>query len=229
MPTMMNQDNSKQTVKVRKVYSGPLRDKARTQERLIDSVGKVLKIRGYAGLTLANVGKVSGLDRKNIYNYFGDFESLIKAYIDKKEFWKIESKNKIEQLLTTQDEVGKDQVVDLLQDQFETLLNDIGLQKIIHWEMAENTELLRKVADEKELVGDQLFKLIEDKFSGNEKRMRGAMAMILGGIYYLTIHAKSNGSKICGIDINEEDGYKVIEESIEDLIDFVFEKYQTVS
>lgn len=219
-------ENSRE-VKPRKVYSGPLRDKARTQDRLINTVGTVLEKRGYAGLTLANVGKASGLDRKNIYNYFGNFETLIKAYIDRKEFWKIESKNKIATILNANDSIKQPQVSELLQDQFTTLLEDPGLQKIIHWEMAENTELLRTVADDRELVGEELFKLLEKDFVGNEKKMRGSLALILGGIYYLTIHSQSNGSTICGIDINTEEGNQVIKNTIDEMIAFTFDKYST--
>lgn len=218
-------DSPKKESKPRKVYSGPLRDKARTQDRLINTVGAVLEQRGYAGLTLANVGKASGLDRKNIYNYFGNFETLIKAYIDKKEFWKVESKNKIEQILQDTGKINNKQITELLQEQFDTLVSDPGLQKIIHWEMAENSELLRTVADDREKVGEELFEILEKDFIGNEQKMRSSFAIILGGIYYLTIHASSNGSTICGIDINQEHGADVVKETIKEMISFVFEKY----
>lgn len=221
----MKKDSEKKESKPRKVYSGPLRDKARTQDRLINTVGSVLEKRGYAGLTLANVGKASGLDRKNIYNYFGNFETLIKAYIDKKEFWKVESKNKIADILENTGRINKDQITDLLQDQFVTLMEDPGLQKIIHWEMAENSELLRTVADDRERVGEELFKILEKDFVGNEAKMRSSFAMILGGIYYLTIHASSNGSTICGIDVNTEEGSQIIKETLDEMIAFVFDKY----
>lgn len=221
----MKKDSEKKESKPRKVYSGPLRDKARTQDRLINTVGSVLEKRGYAGLTLANVGKASGLDRKNIYNYFGNFETLIKAYIDKKEFWKVESKNKIADILENTGRINKDQITDLLQDQFVTLMEDPGLQKIIHWEMAENSELLRTVADDRERVGEELFKILEKDFVGNEAKMRSSFAMILGGIYYLTIHASSNGSTICGIDVNTEEGSQIVKETLDEMIAFVFDKY----
>lgn len=221
----MKKDSEKKESKPRKVYSGPLRDKARTQDRLINTVGSVLEKRGYAGLTLANVGKASGLDRKNIYNYFGNFETLIKAYIDKKEFWKVESKNKIADILETSGTINKAQITDLLQDQFVTLMEDPGLQKIIHWEMAENSELLRTVADDRERVGEELFKILEKDFVGNEAKMRSSFAMILGGIYYLTIHASSNGSTICGIDVNTEEGSQIVKETLDEMIAFVFDKY----
>lgn len=221
----MKKDSENKESKPRKVYSGPLRDKARTQDRLINTVGTVLEKRGYAGLTLANVGKASGLDRKNIYNYFGNFETLIKAYIDRKEFWKIESKNKIGAILESKGAISEPQVTDLFQEQFTTLLADPGLQKIIHWEMAENSELLRTVADDREIVGEQLLKVLEKDFTGNEAKMRSSLAMILGGIYYLSIHATSNGSTICGIDINTEEDLKIVRETLDDMVAFVFEKY----
>ena len=55
--------------------------------------------------------------------------------------------------------------------------------------------------------------------------LRIGLAMILGGIYYLSIHATSNGSTICGIDINTEEDLKIVRETLDDMVAFVFEKY----
>ena len=56
------EDSESEEPKQRKVSAGPIREKARTMERLIATVGKVIQKHGYPGLTVANIGKESGLD-----------------------------------------------------------------------------------------------------------------------------------------------------------------------
>ena len=104
------------------------------------------------------------------------------------------------------------------------MLKDKALQKIIHWELGENSKLLRSLADERERVGEQLFSLIMSDFEKSPVDLRARLALILGGIYYLSLHSKSNGSLVCGIDVNEDSGKQRIENAIREIIFEAYEK-----
>ena len=60
-------------------------------------------------------------------------------------------------------------------------------------------------------------------FENTDVDLRARLALVLGGIYYLSLHSKSNGSLVCGIDINEEEGRARIEDAIRTII---FEAYE---
>lgn len=71
----------------RKKYSGEKNDRERTMGRLVDSVGKVLGERGYTGLTVSNISRCAGVDRKLVSVYFGTVEKLIGTYIRGRDYW----------------------------------------------------------------------------------------------------------------------------------------------
>ncbi|WLD23309.1 TetR/AcrR family transcriptional regulator [Flavobacterium dauae] len=218
------ENTEKALPKPRKTLSGPLRDKYRTMARMVAAVGKVIQKKGYPGLTAPNIATAAGVDKRLVWTYFGGVNKLIEEYIHQKDFWRLAEKGDVEALLKDPNQIGHNEIGDLLQSQFEVLLKDKALQKIIHWELGENNKMLRNLADEREKIGEQLFSLIMPDFEKSTVDLRARLAIILGGIYYLSLHSKSNGSLVCGIDINEDSGKKRIENAIREIIFEAYEK-----
>lgn len=210
--------------KIRKVSSGPIRDKSRTMNKMIAAVGKVLQKKGYTGLTAPNIAKAADVDKKLVWAYFGGVDNLVEEYIKQKDFFKITANKGIQDLLEDPEKLTKDHVNDLLLNQFETLLKDRALQRIIHWEVGEQNEILRKIADAREELGEALFSKAIPYFENSSIDIRARLAILISGIYYLSLHAKNNGSKFCGIDINTEEGKERIANSIQELIFDAYEK-----
>src|SRR5690625_323283 len=73
--------------KRRKPYKGVKNNKERTMGKLIAAVGEVLTEKGYTGLTISNISKCAGVDRKLISLYFGSVNNLIETYIKGKDYW----------------------------------------------------------------------------------------------------------------------------------------------
>lgn len=215
---VLEQPENAPVKKPRKVVSGPIRDKEKTKRRLVATVGKVLQKYTYSGLTITNIAKESGLNPKLIYLYFGSLDGLIEQYILEKDFWSAKSKTQLTELLENPEKLGAAETNEVFQVQFDSFLKDKSIQRIIHWEMGMKSKLLRKVADDREEVGDNLLKYLDPKFEDTDVDIRATLAIILGGIYYLTLHAKNNGSTVSGIDINEDEGRERIEKTIERLI-----------
>lgn len=212
------------TPKTRKTLSGPLRDKSRTMARMVAAVGKVIQKKGYPGLTAPNIAIAAGVDKKLVWTYFGSVDNLIEEYVHQKDFWKFAAKAQVIDLLKKPDNIGKNEIDGILQSQFDVLQKDKALQKIIHWELGETNKMLRKIADRREEIGEQLFSIIMPAFETTNVDLRARLALILGGIYYLSLHSKSNGSLVCGIDINEDLGRERIENAIRDIIFEAYEK-----
>lgn len=98
------------------------------------------------------------------------------------------------------------------------------LQRIIHWELGANSKVLRKVADNREKIGEELFAVIEPEFKEVDFDIRAMFAILVSSIYYLSLHAKNNGSLFCGIDLNQESGKQQISDMIKQLIDIAYSK-----
>jgi AcrR family transcriptional regulator len=212
-----------EVTKKRKVAAGPVREKSRTMEKLVAAVGKVIQKHGYPGLTVANIGKASGLDRKLIYTYFGSLDKLVEAYIVQKDYWRTDASTAIEALESNPETMGRDNVIALLQGQLKAVYENHDLQKILHWEIGETNKVLRQLADSREELGELLLKVIDLDFEGTGIDLRAMLALQISGIYYLCLHANANGSTFCGIDINTPMGMERIGDALRSLVTLCYE------
>ena len=204
------------TSKTRKVTSGPVREKARTINKIINAVGKVLKKHGYPGLTIANIAAEAKVDRKLIYTYFDSLDSLIEQYIEKRDYWKTKAKSTISTLLN-QESINHEEMHSLLFGQFNSVFKDEILQRIIQWELSEDKEILRKLADSREEIGEELIQKYS-KHQNPEVDTRAILALQTAGLYYLAMHARTNGSTFCGLDLNKEEDQKRISNTLDDIL-----------
>ncbi len=209
--------------KARKVTSGKLRDKVRTKNKMVQAVGKVLLKKGYTGLNATSVAKEAGVDKSLVWTYFGNLDNLVEEYIAQRDFWKYKAKDSIETLRTETKVINGDDMAALLQFQFKALLEDEILQRLMLWGISEKKQFLRKASDDRELIGEEIFKNMDSKFKNSNVDVRGIFAIVVAGIYYLVLHAKTNGSLFCGIDLNTADGEERIKESISQIIKMAYQ------
>lgn len=210
--------------KSRKRTSGKLRDKERTKVKMIQAVGKVLLKRGYTGLNASSIAKEAGIDKSLVWTYFGSLDKLVEEYIAQRDFWKYKAADSINNMLTFKDGIKAEYMSGLLQFQFQSLLDDEILQRIMLWGISEKKDFLRHISDERELIGEEVFKIVDPQFKDSNIDIRGILAILVAGIYYLVLHGKTNGSLFCGIDLNTTDGEDRIKESISQIISMAYKK-----
>jgi len=208
----------------RKRTSGKLRDKERTKVKMIQAVGKVLLKKGYTGLNASSIAKEAGIDKSLVWTYFGSLDKLVEEYIAQRDFWKYKAADSINNMLTFKDGIKAEYMSCLLQFQFQSLLDDEILQRIMLWGISEKKDFLRHISDERELIGEEVFKIVDPQFKDSNIDIRGILAILVAGIYYLVLHGKTNGSLFCGIDLNTADGEDRIKESISQIISMAFKK-----
>lgn len=210
--------------KERKRTSGAIRDKERTKDKMVQAVGKVLLKKGYTGLNASAVAKEAGVDKSLVWTYFGNLNNLVEEYISQRDFWKFKAKDSIENLTVVPKEVNEHDMAALLQFQFQALLEDEILQRIMLWGISEKKDFLRNLSDEREIIGEAIFKNIGPQFKDSNIDIRGILAILVAGIYYLVLHGKINGSLFCGINLNTVNGEKRIKESISQIISMAYKK-----
>ncbi|CAD7816038.1 hypothetical protein CHRY9390_03088 [Chryseobacterium aquaeductus] len=208
----------------RKVVQGPIRDKEKTKQKLLNAVGKILKTKGYSGLMVSKIAAVAGFDKKLIYEYFGSTDKLIDEYIRSQDYWSKVDEKQMEMDIDLSDG-GKEMSKITLLSQYESLKKNKELQKIIVWELSESRAVLKKLFEQREDVGENFFKNITDPHFGEKSdEYRAITALLVGGIYHLNLYTAHNGSTFCGLDLKSEDGRKKIEKAIVDIIDFAYQK-----
>lgn len=206
----------------RKVVQGPIRDKEKTKQKLLGAVGKILRTKGYAGLKVSKIAAVAGFDKKLIYEYFGSTEKLIDEYIRTQDYWSKMNQDNIEVDIS---DGGRELSKMAILNQYEQIKKNKELQKIILWGLSESKPILKKIADEREEMGELLFKNIVDPyFQEKSTRYRAIAAVLVSGAYYLNLYTAHNASTFCGIDLKSEEGRKEIEKAITEIIDYAYDQ-----
>lgn len=186
------------------------------------AVGKILRTKGYSGLKVSKIAAVAGFDKKLIYEYFGSTEKLIDEYIRTQDYWSKMNQDNIEVDIS---DGGRELSKMAILNQYEHIKKNKELQKIILWGLSESKPILKKIADEREEMGEMLFKNIVDPyFQEKSTRYRAIAAVLVSGAYYLNLYTAHNASMFCGIDLKSEEGRKEIEKAITEIIDFAYDQ-----
>src|SRR5690606_11152408 len=92
------------------------------------------------------------------------------------------------------------------------------LQRIIQWELSENKEILRKLADSREEIGAELIRKYEKSRPNNNVDTCAIVALQTAGLDYLALHAKTNGSTFCGLDLNTEQDQERVSAALREIL-----------
>ncbi len=205
----------------RKVHK--IRDHERTRQLLLDIVGDILLVEGPGGLRTSEIAKRLGKDKSLIRYYFHSLANLKKTYIQKKDHWF----SLFEQLHIPADASSaetKEILLDFLLKGLEYFTSDIGMQKVLLWQISENSPLMQAIAEWREEQSQALFLTVDQHFRGRESSIRAVIALITGGVYFMTLLAEMNSGSVCGINIKSDKGKEAVRNAIRCLIDSAWTK-----
>lgn len=198
----------------KKIYQGGINDKEKSKQKLISAVGNVLQAKGYAGLTATNIAKAAGLSRRLITMYFNSVDDLIEIYVRNKDYWTEASGNISNVVEENQGRNTKNIIEYLLQNQLDYFYNSSEMQKLILWEISAKTKIMSEVCNDRERLGEKIFNLADKEFKNTDVDLRAVSGLLVAGIYYMVLHAKSTNTLFCGIDINTPEGMQRIKKAI---------------
>jgi len=207
----------------RKVTDGPLRNRERTKKNVIAAVGLILKKDGFSGLNISKVAAKARIDRRLIYDYFGGLEGVVSAYLNTNDYWKIDPGDLDRIVSETKADAGKGLACAVLQDQFDSLMGNEEMRRIITWGLSERIPALKELDLKRESTGEYLLREVCDPhFSGSDKNFRAIYGILMGGVYYLTLHARIQEHPFCGIDLGQAEGEAAIKKALLQIIDWAY-------
>ncbi|MBT2621869.1 TetR/AcrR family transcriptional regulator [Chryseobacterium sp. ISL-6] len=175
------------------------------------------------GLNVSNVAKKADVNRKLIYEYFGTMENLVKEYLNKRDYWQVNLDQLNEIIEESKKDFGQQTAYALLEKQFDGLMANEEMRKIIHWGLSEDLKPLRELNKEREIFGEEFFsKITDEHFKDKDKNLRAIEGILVSGIYYLILQAKMSGETMCGIDINTLEGAAEIKKTLKQIIDWAY-------
>jgi AcrR family transcriptional regulator len=198
----------------RKTYQGISNDKERSIQKLINAVGSIIESKGYTGLSATNIANAAGLSRRLITLYFGTVENLIETYVRGKDYWLVASGEAVSMMKENKGENTRQILECLLQNQLDYFFSNEEMQKTILWQISESSTIMKEVAEEREQLSKYFFALSDKELGGKDIDLRAISALLVAGIYYLVLHAKSTDTLFCEIDLNTPEGMARIKKAI---------------
>jgi AcrR family transcriptional regulator len=210
-------------MKQRNPYKGINNDRERTMQKLIEAVGMVIRQGGYTGLTAYKIAKTAGVNRSLIYHYFGTLDNLIETYVKGKDYF-VEADRNAGQLIDKL-KVGstRDALASMLISQLEYFAKSDEWQKIILWQISERSKVMFDIAEQREALGEAFFKLADEEVKNQPVDLRPIAGLLVGGIYYMVLHAQTNDSLFCGIDMKTEEGLNRVKDAIKQILQNVYD------
>ena len=192
------------------------------KSKLIGAVGLNLKENGYHGLSLNKITTEAGVSKPMVYEYFTNFNGLLKAYIAGKDTWvayfrslELPEKPMIVELKTC--------FIKMLQDQFRYFHQDKEMQRLVHWQVSEFNPLMRATCENREREGLRLLELVDGYFRNSGISLKAVMALLVGGIYYNVLHDSAGLGTMAGIDLRIDKDFDLMLKTIAQVIGWAFD------
>ncbi|ANF53005.1 hypothetical protein A0O34_21870 [Chryseobacterium glaciei] len=118
-------------------------------------------------------------------------ENLVKEYLNSRDYWSI-SLDQIDEIIEeSKKDFGKKTALSLLENQFDSLMANEEMRKIINWGLSEDLKPLKELNKERERLGEELFTKIPTIILKIVRKISGQIeGILIGGIYYLTFRPR---------------------------------------
>jgi len=199
------------------------RDTEETKRKLLEAVSLIMREVGHADLKTMKISRLTGKSKGVISYHYKNLNELLKDYVKQKDYWP-----PFFERFHLSAEPGENELrrmfTELMQDNLNMFQQTPEMQKIILWQISQESPLLRSISDEREAEGAKLLNMTAPYFLHSDVNFKAIIALLLGGSYYLVLHAATNKSTVCGIDINWDKDRDEILKTIGQVIGWSWEK-----
>lgn len=188
-----------------------------TEQTLIKAVNDIIEENGFEGLGINAIAAKAKVSKMLIYRYFGSLDGLIVAYIQQNDYWinfneQLPDKEHIGEFIK---QVYKRQIVELRKS--------YTMKRLYRWELSTDNKIVRELREKREHKGIMLVEAI-GKLTQHPQRETAAIASIISAaISYLAL-LEENCPIYNGFKLQEESGWKQLEEGINILVDLWLQK-----
>lgn len=190
------------------------RDRARTEQRLIDAVGQIMAEDGFDQVGINRIASRSGINKILIYRYFGGLDGLLVAYFRQKRPIVSAERIEIDQLQDAPLDVVFDACYQYLVDEYRLLRRDVEAQAFLKADLLRASGVYTPITTEKE---EQLRRMIDGLSAIIQTDYgRPFSAIIVSALTLLTLTGQQHKT-IFGIDLSTDEGWAQIEAALKNI------------
>ena len=197
--------------------SPPARNAAKTRQKILDSVGRILARRGFARLGLRAIAREAKVDKVLIYRYFGGLPELLTAFAERSDFFP-----DLDETLGAGEAERRSlsaaaYSARALAGTARALRARPLTQAVMRWELAESNALTRRLGDVREHRGLEVLSALPREGLRKDLDLAAVAAVLSAGLIYLVLRAKG-ADEWMGVPIRSEEGWARLERATELLV-----------
>jgi AcrR family transcriptional regulator len=178
------------------------------EESLDNAVIQLAKEVGFQNISVRAITRKAKIEPIVFYNRYNDLDDFIDEFVKKYDYWFSDVAKESEDI---KDE--RTSYISILNSLFRSLKENGLMQQLLKWELSSSNDITLRTARLREFHTLPLVKKYMEEFVNSPVEIDAVSALIIGGIYYLVLHADL--STFGGIDVNTEQGSKKISDAIE--------------
>lgn len=189
------------------------RDRAATEERILEAVGQVLARDGFAALGVTAIAKQAAVDKVLIYRYYGGLPELLRAWGASGRFWP-----SVDDLLRREGEGFLQRpAAERWARFFEHFIDELRRRPltlaVLAAEVQERNELTAILEAEREEWGAEAARVLGGPAFEQAPHLRGVTLLLVAGVQYLILRARRI-RQFGGVDIQSDAGWAELKASI---------------
>lgn len=188
------------------------RDRERTKGKILKAVGEVIEKYGTEKVGVNLIAREAGVNKVLIYRYFGGVDGLMEQYVKTGQYTSTSSLEYIENLPVPVPEDRAKMWADVLSKGLQDLRERKATRDLIRWEIGAGKPVMTDARNDASLK--MLEKIGELPNYPNTNPM---LAIVIGGLYHLAVSADYR-DKFVNVDLQSEDEWKRIEQTMRDII-----------
>lgn len=183
---------------------------------------KLVQEKGFANVSVTALMARANLEANVFYRRYGSIDNLYDRLAKRYDFW-INDTIKISEL----NDLGpKLFFAKTLKTLYKELYENAVMQKLLIWEMTADNSTTRRTAQMRDTMNLNLVEYYDLMFKPLNINIRGIIALLISGIYYLILHKER--APFCSIDFNRADGGgKAFSEAVDTLVDLLFNQLES--
>lgn len=195
----------------------PRRQKITLQRDILDAIAVLVSKNGFAHINLSSISQTAEVDINAILRNFGSLERLLDRYAQIFDYWYDDVVRNAE--LTKP--AGPEELYDtILRKIIESLYKEKNMRELLFWEMSEENNTTKRVAYNRELAFENIFRSQEETFKDTGLDLEVLTGVLVAAITYLSMRRKK--SLFLGIDYSLTKNKERLIKTIADIVQMYF-------
>lgn len=191
------------------------RTKADIEKSIKQAAETIILKKGFSEMTVLDIIKHAKIEPITFYTRYRNLEEFYDSFVREYDYWLNDMLKMSQDKASTQEGY-----VEIFKNLTDSLKEDSIMLELLRWEVNDANNLTKRSAMNREIQTLPLVATYENLFKDADVDFVAVSALLIAGIYYLSLHKRC--SPFCGIDIKTEEGRNRLINAIEALSDKLF-------